>query len=279
MFPAGLYLVATPIGNVGDLSPRAQETLAACDRVLCEDTRHTGRLFTRLGIDRPLARFDDHTAPAALAGWVAELCDGRRLALVSDAGSPLISDPGFELVRAARAAGVAVHAVPGPSALLLALTLSGLPTDRFTFTGFVPRKGAPRRDWLAELAKARATWVCFESPHRLAATLDDTGAAIGPARLVTVCRELTKLHEEVRSGTAAQLADHYRRHPAKGEVTLVIAGTGRPPAPTVGDAEITLLKALVAGEPLAPRHAAKLVGAATGCAVNALYESLSMADP
>jgi len=120
--------------------------------------------------------------------------------------------------------------------------------------------------------------VLFESGRRLAAMLDDAANVLGP-RPAAVCRELTKLHEEVRSGTAAQLADHYRRHPAKGEVTLVIAGTGRPPAPTVGDAEITLLKALVAGEPLAPRHAAKLVGAATGCAVNALYESLSMADP
>jgi 16S rRNA (cytidine1402-2'-O)-methyltransferase len=279
MLPAGLYLVATPIGNVGDMSPRAQETLAACDRILCEDTRHTGRLLTRLGIDRPRARFDDHTGPAALAGWVAELSDGRRLALVSDAGSPLISDPGFELVRAARAAGIAVHAVPGPSAVLLAATLSGLPIDRFTFTGFVPRRGAPRREWLAELATARATWVCFESPHRLADTLDEIGSAIGTARLVTVCRELTKLHEEVRSGNAAQLADHYRRHPAKGEVTLVIAGTGRAPPTTVGDAEIALLKALVENKPLAPRQAARLVGAATGCAVNALYESLSEIDP
>jgi 16S rRNA (cytidine1402-2'-O)-methyltransferase len=274
MLAAGLHLVATPIGNLGDVSPRVRESLAGCDRILCEDTRHTGRLLHHLGIDRPLARFDDHTSIAALAGWVAELVAGHRLCLVSDAGTPLISDPGFELVRAARAAGVAVHAVPGPSAVVLALTLSGLPTDRFTFTGFVPRKGSSRHEWLAELAASRGTQVCFESPHRLVASLQAIADAIGSDRPVTVCRELTKLHEEVRSGSAAQLTDHYRTHAPKGEITLVIAGTGRPAPRKIGDAEIALLDALVGERPISRRRAAQLVSAVTGCPVNALYDAV-----
>jgi len=278
MLPAGLHLVATPIGNLGDVSLRSRNTLAECDRILCEDTRHTGRLLHHLGIDRPLARFDDHAGDAAIAGWVAELVAGRRLGLVSDAGTPLISDPGYELVRAARAAGVAVHAVPGPSAVVLAVALSGLPTDRFTFTGFVPRKGGARQEWLAELAASRATWVCFESPHRLAATLEEIDRAIGEERVVTVCRELTKLHEEVRNGSALQLADHYRAHPPKGEITLVVAGTGRPPAPQVSDAEIALLHALLSEGPISRRRAAQLVGAVTGSPVNTLYQALQADD-
>jgi 16S rRNA (cytidine1402-2'-O)-methyltransferase len=278
MLPAGLHLVATPIGNLGDMSPRARDTLAGCDRILCEDTRHTGRLLHHLGIDRRLARFDDHTGSAAVAGWVAELVDGRRLALVSDAGTPLISDPGLDLVRAARAAGVAVHAVPGPSAVVLAVALSGLPTDRFTFTGFVPRKGGPRREWIAELAVSRETWVCFESPHRLAATLEEISGVIGPERPVAVCRELTKLHEEVLSDNAAKLADHYRAHPPKGEVTLVIAGTGRPRVAQVTDAEIALLHALVGEGSITRRRAAQLVSAVTGSPVNGLYQALKSGD-
>jgi 16S rRNA (cytidine1402-2'-O)-methyltransferase len=279
MLAPGLHLVATPIGNLGDMSPRARDTLAGCDRILCEDTRHTGRLLHHLGIDRPLARFDDHTSSAAIAGWVAELVAGRRLCLVSDAGTPLISDPGFELVRAARGADVEVHAVPGPSAVILAVTLSGLPTDRFTFTGFLPRKGSARREWLAELAASRGTWVCFESPHRLAQTLDEIGAAIGMDRVVTVCRELTKLHEEVRSGNAAQLAEHYRVHPPKGEITLVVAGTGRPTVTAVEAADLALLDALVGNRPISRRRAAQLVSAVTGSSVNALYQALQSGDP
>jgi len=271
--PPGLYLVATPIGNLGDISSRAVETLRGCDRLLAEDTRHTGRLLAHLGVDRPLARLDDHTEGEAAARLVAEMAGGARLALVSDAGTPLINDPGFVLVRACREAGVAVFGVPGPSAPLLALTLSGLPADRFTFTGFVPRKGEARRDWLDDLARAAHTWVCLESPHRLVATLEAVAGAIGKRR-VAVCRELTKLHEEVRVAPGAALAAHYRDRPPKGEICLVIEGSGRPAATTVEAPHLALARALTAGESLPPRAAAKLVAAATGASANDLYRLL-----
>jgi len=272
--PPGLYLVATPIGNLGDISPRAVETLAGCDRILAEDTRHTGRLLAHLGVHRPTARLDDHTEGAATERLVAEMAAGARLALVSDAGTPVISDPGFLLVRACREARVAVTAVPGPSAPLLALTLSGLPADRFTFTGFVPRKGEPRRAWLDGLGRARHTWVCLESPRRLVATLEAVAGAIGERR-AAVCRELTKLHEEVRVAGATELAAHYRERPPKGEICLVIEGSGRAAAPVVDEPHLALARALTAGVSLPPRAAAKLVAAATGTSANDLYRSLS----
>lgn len=271
--PPGLYLVATPIGNFGDISARAVETLSGCDRILAEDTRHTGRLLAHFGVDRPTARLDDHTEASAAAALVAEIGAGARLALVSDAGTPLISDPGFVLVRACRAAGVAVFAVPGPSAPLLALCLSGLPADRFTFTGFVPRKGEARRAWLDEVGRAPHTWICLESPHRLVATLEVVGGVVGERR-VAVCRELTKLHEEVRVASASDLAAHYRNRPPKGEICLVIEGSGRTAAPTVDESHLALARALTAGAPLPPRAAAKLVAAATRAAANDLYRLL-----
>jgi len=271
--PPGLYLVATPIGNLGDVAPRAVETLAGCDRILAEDTRHTGRLLVHLGISRPTARLDDHTEAQAVDRLVAEMAAGVRLALVSDAGTPLISDPGFLLVRACREAGVAVFAVPGPSAPILALCLSGLPADRFTFTGFVPRKGEARRAWLDELTRAAHTWVSLESPHRLVATLEALDGVLGERR-VAVCRELTKLHEEVRVATATDLARHYRERPPKGEICLVIEGSGRATASTVDEPHLALVRALTAGEAMPPRAAAKLVAAATGAAVNDLYRLL-----
>jgi len=269
----GLYLVATPIGNLGDLAPRAVATLAGCDRILAEDTRHTGRLLAHLGIDRPLARLDDHTEAQAAVRLAAEIAAGGRLALVSDAGTPLINDPGFLLVRACRAAGVAVCGVPGPSAPLFALTLSGLPADRFTFTGFVPRKGEARRGWLDELTRATHTWLCLESPHRLVATLEAVAAVVDDRR-VAVARELTKLHEEVRVARAAELASHYRTHPPKGEICLVIEGGDRAAVPGVDAPLLALARALIAPTPLPPRAAAKLVAAATGAAANDLYRVL-----
>ncbi len=271
--PPGLYLVATPIGNLGDIAPRAVATLAGCDRILAEDPRHTGRLLAHLGVDRPTARLDDHTEASAAAALVAEVAAGARLALVSDAGTPLINDPGFLLVRACRAAGVAVFAVPGPSAPLLALCLSGFPADRFTFSGFVPRKGEARRAWLDDLRRARHTWVCLESPRRLVATLEAVVEALGERR-VAVCRELTKLHEEVRVAAAADLATHYRDRPPKGEICLVIEGGGRTAAPVADEPHLALARALTAGAPLPPRAAAKLVAAATGAAANDLYRLL-----
>src|SRR5262252_2413407 len=195
----GLYLVATPIGNLGDITLRALELLAGVDVIACEDTRVTRKLTERYGITTPLTPYHEHNATEARPRLLARLADGEAVALVSDAGTPLISDPGYKLVRAACEAGHAVTALPGPSSVLAALSVAGLPTDRFFFEGFLPAKQAPRQKRVAELANIPATLVLFESGSRLAATLTDLAATFGK-RAAATCRELTKLHEEVRRG-------------------------------------------------------------------------------
>jgi 16S rRNA (cytidine1402-2'-O)-methyltransferase len=219
----GLYLVATPIGNLGDVTLRALETLAAADLIACEDTRVTARLLERYGIRTALTPYHDHNAAAARPKILARLRDGGAVALASDAGTPLVSDPGYRLVRAAQDAGAAVTAVPGPSAVLAALGVAGLPTDRFFFEGFLPSKDAARRSRIAELARIPATLVLFETGPRLADALAALAAGLGD-RTAAVCRELTKLHEEIRRDTLVALARAYQAGgETRGEFVLVIA--------------------------------------------------------
>jgi 16S rRNA (cytidine1402-2'-O)-methyltransferase len=276
---AGLYLVATPIGNLEDLTRRAERVLSTADIVACEDRRVTSRLMNRLGLRRPLALYHEHNAQAARPELLGRLQAGESVALVSDAGTPAISDPGFKLVRAALDQGSAVYPVPGPSAVLAALVASGLPTDRFLFQGFLPPRSAARRRVLAELAPVPATLVLFESPQRLGAMLADATAVLG-SRQAAVARELTKLHEEHRGGTLAELAAHYAAAgPPKGEAVVVI---GPPVADddAPGDAEVDrLLRAALDAEK--PRRAAADVAAVTGRSANELYRrALALArDP
>lgn len=262
----GLYIVATPIGNLGDMSRRAIETLSGCAVVACEDTRVTGGLLHHLGIKRPLRRYDDHASDAAREALLGEMTQGA-VALVSDAGTPLISDPGYRLVREARARGIAVTTIPGASALVAALTLAGLPTDRFLFAGFLPSKEKARGDVLAELAAVPATLVFYETGPRLVASLEAM-ARIIPGREIAVARELTKLHEECRAGTAGELAAHYTAHPPRGEIVLLAGPPGAPDIPDEADVDAELLAAL-AEFPLS--KAAALVAKKHGLDRKALY--------
>ncbi|MEQ1890087.1 MAG: 16S rRNA (cytidine(1402)-2'-O)-methyltransferase [Alphaproteobacteria bacterium] len=218
--------MATPIGNLGDISQRALQTLAACDVIACEDSRATARLLQHYGLRAPRIAYHEHSAAPVREAILQRLAGGQRVGLVSDAGTPLISDPGFKLVREAIAQGVYVSALPGPSAPLMALILSGLPSDRFFFQGFLPPKGAARRSLLAGLASIEATLIFFESARRLPQCLEDLARMLGD-RPAAVAREMTKLFEEVRRDTLAVLRDHYRASgPPKGEVVIVVG----PPA-------------------------------------------------
>jgi len=219
--PPGLHIVATPIGNLGDLSPRASDTLRRADRILAEDTRVTGKLLQHIGAKVPMSRYDDHTSEEERERVVAQLGE-QAIALVSDAGTPLISDPGYKLVRSARAAGHAVHTVPGPSAAIAALTLAGLPTDRFLFLGFLPAKAKARSDAIADVATVKATLVLYESGPRLGDTLAAMANALGP-REGAVAREISKLHEECATGTLEELAGRYANAAPKGEIVIVVA--------------------------------------------------------
>jgi 16S rRNA (cytidine1402-2'-O)-methyltransferase len=223
----GLYLVATPIGNLRDISLRALDVLAGADVIACEDTRVTRKLLEHYGISSPLLAYHEHNAAAMRPKLLARLADGASIALVSDAGTPLISDPGYKLVRAAQDAGHVVTAIPGASATLTALSVAGLPTDRFFFEGFLPVKSGQRRARIAEFKRIPATLILFETGPRLAATLADMAAELGP-RDAAICRELTKLHEEVRRGDLVSLAGDYAAAPEpRGEIVIVVA----PPQP------------------------------------------------
>jgi 16S rRNA (cytidine1402-2'-O)-methyltransferase len=242
-FPPGLYVVATPIGNARDVTLRALDVLAEADLIAAEDTRVTAKLLAIFAISRPLTAYNDHNAPRERPRLLAKLKEGARVALVSDAGTPLVSDPGFKLVREALAEGIAVHALPGASAPLTALALAGLPTDRFLFAGFLPAKSGERRTVLADLKSVRATLVFFESPQRLGDSLADLAQVLGP-RPAAVTRELTKLHEEVRRGDLAELCRHYASvEPPRGEITLVV-GPAEEAAPDFARVDAALDKAL-----------------------------------
>lgn len=219
---SGLYLVATPIGNLGDIAPRAVGVLGSVDAVLCEDTRRSGRLMAALGLKVRLKSYHEHNAARIRPAILADLAAGARLALISDAGMPAIADPGHKLVKEALDAGIRVSAVPGPSAGLMALAISGLPTDRFFFQGFLPAKASARRKVWQELADVPGTLVVFETAGRLAASLADAAAVLGP-RAATIARELTKLYEEVRRGRLDALAEALAAEPPpKGEIVVVV---------------------------------------------------------
>ena len=248
----GLHIVATPIGNLGDLSPRAAETLRAAAVILVEDTRVTGKLLAHIGAKVRMTRYDDHSSETDRQ-MIVDRLGSEVIALVSDAGTPLISDPGYKLVRAAREAGRSVHAVPGPSAAIAALTLAGLPTDRFLFAGFLPSKAKARSDAIAEIAAVRATLVFYESGPRLAETLAALAGHLGE-RDAAVARELTKLHEECVTGTVAELAQRYAKAAVpKGEIVIVVAPPGEAAEPTDEELDAALDEALAT---LSPSRAA-----------------------
>ncbi|HJM72911.1 MAG: 16S rRNA (cytidine(1402)-2'-O)-methyltransferase [Acidimicrobiales bacterium] len=254
LVPGRLMLVATPIGNLGDLSPRAVEALASADLVACEDTRRTGRLLQHAGITgSDLLRLDDHTEERSAVVVLRRIGEGATVALVSDAGMPGISDPGERVVRRVVDAGHSVVVVPGPSAPVAAVAASGLATDRWCMEGFLPRKGSARSDRLAELAVEERTMVLFESPHRLAATLGEMVRVVGPDRRAVVAREITKLHEEFVRGTVAELAERFAE-PPKGEIVLVLEGA--PPPSEVGDERIRVVLAEARASGASTRDAA-----------------------
>ena len=219
-------MVATPIGNLGDLAPRARAALMAADLIAAEDTRRTGALLAAIGVSGALISLHDHNESGRIGELVAELVAGKVIALVSDAGTPLLSDPGYQLVRAAAEAGIDIRAIPGASALTAALSIAGLPTDRFVFEGFLPARASERRATLARLSAETRTLVLFEAPHRIAATLADLAQLFGAERRAVVAREITKLHETVYRGTLAQLAAAATIEPnmARGEITLLVEG-------------------------------------------------------
>lgn len=242
----GLYIVATPIGNLGDLTVRAADVLRRADLVLAEDKRVSSRIMAHVDAHVPMRTYNDHSDSADRNAIVGRL--GQEvIALVSDAGTPLISDPGYKLVREARAAGHNIVTVPGPCAAVAALTLAGLPTDRFLFLGFLPAKEKARADAIAEVAAIRATLVLYESGPRLAATLGALADGLGP-REAAVARELTKMHEECVTGALAELASRYAEAPPRGEIVLVVAPPPEAEAPSVEDLDEALRAALAAGE-------------------------------
>jgi 16S rRNA (cytidine1402-2'-O)-methyltransferase len=248
---AGLHIVATPIGNLGDLSPRAAETLRKAARILAEDTRVTAKLLAHIGAKVPMSRYDDHSSDEERERIVARLGD-EAIALVSDAGTPLISDPGYKLVRSARAAGHQVHTVPGPSAAVAALTLAGLPTDRFLFLGFLPAKAKARSEAIAEVAEVRATLVLYESGPRLGDCLHALSETLG-ARGAAVAREISKLHEECVTGTLPELATRYADAAPKGEIVIVVGPPVQAPDATEEQLDAALGEALTR---LSPSRAA-----------------------
>ncbi|UZO95734.1 16S rRNA (cytidine(1402)-2'-O)-methyltransferase [Roseomonas mucosa] len=270
----GLVLVATPIGNLGDLSPRAVAALKGADAILCEDTRVTGPMLARQGVGTSLIPLHDHNEASMVPRLLERLRGGARLALVSDAGTPLVSDPGFRLTRAAIDSGLPVTAIPGPNAALVALTLSGLPPHPFLFHGFLPAKAAARTVEIGRIAGLersglRATLILYESPHRLAESLAALAEGLGPDRPAAVARELTKRFEEVRRASLGELATHYAVHAPRGEIVLVIGPAPDEAVPGEADLDAQIRAALATGASL--RDAAAMVAAATGLPRRQVY--------
>lgn len=247
VLPPGLHIVATPIGNLGDLSPRAAKVLAGADLILAEDTRVSGKLLQHIGAKVPMRRFDDHSNEEERSR-ILDMLGEKAVALVSDAGTPLISDPGFKLVRAARQAGLGVHTVPGPSAAIAALTLAGLPTDRFLFLGFLPPKSVARRSTIAKYGKVDATLILYESGPRLGACLADLMDTLGP-RDAAVVREISKLHEECVTGSLAVLAERYALETPKGEIVVVVGPPTASEPPDDATIDRLLIEALETSTP------------------------------
>ncbi len=267
-----LFIVATPIGNLEDLSPRARQTLADVDLIAAEDTRHTGRLLSHFGVKTRLLALHDHNEANRAAAVIEELEQGKSVALVSDAGTPLISDPGYRLVQAAHDAGIKVSPIPGASALTAALSVAGLPTDRFCFEGFLPAKKKARREALAALSKESRTMVFYESVHRVAECLHDMSDAFGKSRRGFVARELSKLHEELLLAPLETLCDQVESGDikAKGEFVIVVAGN-----PDAGESSLDVDRLLseLAGR-LPDKEVARIVSNVTGERKNELYQRL-----
>lgn len=270
--PGTLYVVATPIGNLGDLSPRARETLAAVDAICAEDTRHTRQLLAAFGLERPLVALHEHNEAEFAARLVERLRAGETLALVSDAGTPLVSDPGYRLVREARAAGLRVSPLPGACAAIAALSVAGIPSDRFCFEGFLPAKASARRERLQQLARETRTLVFYESAHRIEESLTDLAAIFGAGREAVLARELSKMFETVLGDTLAELlrqvgADENQR---KGEFVLIVRGCEDDAAARLAEGQRLYTKL---GEYLKPSQAAKLAAELSGAPRKALYGS------
>jgi 16S rRNA (cytidine1402-2'-O)-methyltransferase len=267
-----LQVVATPIGNLADLSERAREALAGADVIAAEDTRHTAALLKTLGISKPLLSLHEHNEARRVPALLARLGAGERVALVSDAGTPLLSDPGYELVRRAAAAGFEVSAIPGPSAITTALAIAGLPTDRFCFEGFLPPRQSERRAALQALAHEPRTLVFFEAPHRIAASLADMAATLGPQREAVVARELTKAHETIYRGTLDELTQRAGAEAnfARGEITLIVHGAAPPVAAGV-DEQLLRRTVEVLSKELPPGRVAAVAAQLTGAPRAAAY--------
>jgi 16S rRNA (cytidine1402-2'-O)-methyltransferase len=270
--PGRLYVVATPIGNLGDFSPRARETLVACDLIAAEDTRHTGQLLKHFGIETAQCSLHEHNESTRVPEIIARLKQGVSVALVSDAGTPAISDPGFELVRAAAASGIEVLSIPGPCAAIAALSIGALPTDRFCFEGFLAARGAARRKQLKALEHEPRTLVLYESPHRIVETLEDCAAVFGAERQATLVREATKLHESAYRGSLQELSSTAQADErlARGELVLLIAGA--PPREAASDdgALDRVLAVLLKELPL--KQAARLAAQIAGARDNEAYK-------
>ncbi|MEP6689038.1 MAG: 16S rRNA (cytidine(1402)-2'-O)-methyltransferase [Gemmatimonadales bacterium] len=269
--PGILYVVATPLGNLGDLSARATEVLRTVPVVAAEDTRRTRGLLTHLGASPQLLSYHAHSEERRLEALLEILHGGRDVALVSDAGTPVVSDPGTDLVAAARASGITVVPIPGPSAVATALSAAGLKGDRYLFIGFIPRKGAERTRLLARAAAEEWSVVFFEAPPRLTDLLEDLAQVAGGTRRAVVARELTKLHEELRAGTLAELAGYYSEHPPRGEITLVLEGTGAPEAPPDRTAEAVEHATRLLAEGLTRREVVRRVTETLGLPRNDAY--------
>lgn len=265
-----LYVVATPLGNLGDLSPRAADTLKRVSVVAAEDTRHSKPLLVHAGSHAELVSFHEHSSDRALERILRILSEGRDVAFITDAGTPAISDPGVALVAAAKERGIQVISIPGPTAVAASLAVSGIYADRYLFLGFLPRKGPDRRRLLETIARSEWTVVVFEAPNRVTQLLADLGEACGPDRHAAVSRELTKVFEETRAGTLAELAAHYAEAPVRGEVTLVVSGTGKEyhedPPPDPGERARALL-----AEGLSRKDVADRLAEETGISRNTAY--------
>lgn len=277
--PGRLQVVATPIGNMGDVSARARQALASAAAVAAEDTRHTGALLQALGIARPLLSLHAHNETQRVPEILARLAAGETIALVSDAGTPLLSDPGYELVRAAAEAGIDVEAIPGPSAITTALAVAGLPVSRFCFEGFLPARERERRAHLAQLADEPRTLVFFEAPHRITATLADLATEFGDDRRAVVARELTKAHETIYRGTLAELAQRSAKEDnfTRGEITIVVAGATR----EASGVDTALLRRAVdlLSKELSPSRAAAIAAHLTGATRSEAYALIQQRTP
>ena len=268
-----LYLVPTPIGNLGDISDRCRETLAGADFIAAEDTRVSLKLLNHLGLSKPLVSYHEHNKAESGKRILARLQSGESCALVTDAGSPAISDPGEDLVRLCAEQGVPVCALPGPCAAITALSVSALPTRRFCFEGFLPTQKKEQQALLSELKTERRTLVFYEAPHRLAQTLTALSAALGGERRISLCRELTKLHEEVFRTTLAEAAEHYAQTEPRGEFVLVVEGAAETQNAVTLPQALALARELIA-QGMSKKDAVKQIAAETGVPKNALYQAI-----